>query len=91
MVFEFLENEFKRLVLERKKNEKNLLANCIKVSIKHLLKLEPRKTITLVQNCVPDIQEELIYALNDDPELQLEYLEKVMKDGELAQMKARLS
>ena len=81
LVFEFLENEFKRLVLERKKSEKGLLASCIKASIKHLLKLEPRKTITLVQNCVPEIQEELITALDDDPELQLEYLEKVMRDG----------
>ena len=39
LLFEFLENSFKRLVLERKKNEKNILANCIKKEIKYMVKL----------------------------------------------------
>lgn len=36
--------------------------------------LEPHRTKILVQNYVPEIQEELIAALSDDEFLQLEYL-----------------
>lgn len=39
LLFEFLENSFKRLVLEKRKNEKMILANCIKKEIKYMVKL----------------------------------------------------
>jgi hypothetical protein len=64
--FQFLENSFKRLVLERKKEQKNILANCIKKEIKYMVSLDPQKIKVLVQNYVPEIQEELINALGDD-------------------------
>ena len=36
-----------------------------------MVKLDPQKIKVLVQNYVPEIQEELISALGDDEELQL--------------------
>lgn len=66
LLFEFLENSFKRLVLERKREQKNILANCIKKEIKYMVSLDPQKIKVLVQNYVPEIQEELINALGDD-------------------------
>ena len=39
LLFEFLENSFKRLVLEKRKNEKMVLANCIKKDIKYMVQL----------------------------------------------------
>jgi hypothetical protein len=74
LLFEFLENSFKRLVLEKRREQKNALANCIKNQIKYMVGLEPQRTKILVQNYVPEIQEELIAALSDDEFLQLEYL-----------------
>ena len=57
LLFEFLENSFKRLVLEKRRNEKVLLANCIKKDIKYMVKLAPQQIKVLVQNYVPEIQE----------------------------------
>lgn len=74
LLFEFLENSFKRLVLEKRRDQKIQLANCIKSQIKYMVSLEPQRTKVLVQNYVPEIQEELIAALGDDEFLQLEYL-----------------
>lgn len=91
LLFEFLENSFKRLVLEKRKDQKMALANCIKSHIKYMVSLEPQSTKVLVQNFVPEIQEELIAALSDDEELQLEYLEGIINDDERAQMKMKLS
>lgn len=91
LLFEFLENSFKRLVLEKRKDQKMALANCIKSHIKYMVGLEPQSTKVLVQNFVPEIQEELIAALSDDEELQLEYLEGIINDDERAQMKMKLS
>lgn len=42
--------------------------------------LDPQKIKVLVQNYVPEIQEELIHALSDDEYLQLEYLEGIIND-----------
>ena len=53
--------------------------------------LEPHRTKILVQNYVPEIQEELIAALADDEFLQLEYLEGIINDDERTQMKLKLS
>jgi len=39
-----------------------------------MVSLQPQRTKILVQNFVPEIQEELIAALSDDEFLQLEYL-----------------
>jgi hypothetical protein len=91
LLFEFLENSFKRLVLEKRRNEKVLLANCIKKDIKYMVKLAPQQIKVLVQNYVPEIQEELIWALGDDEYLQLEYLEGIINDDERTQMKNKLS
>lgn len=91
LLFEFLENSFKRLVLERRKDQKVALANCIKSQIKYMVGLEPHRTKILVQNYVPEIQEELIAALADDEFLQLEYLEGIINDDERTQMKLKLS
>ena len=80
LLFEFLESSFRRLVLERRKDQKTALANCIKNQIKYMVGLEPHRTKILVQNYVPEIQEELIAALSDDEFLQLEYLEGIIND-----------
>jgi hypothetical protein len=48
-----------------------MLANCIKKEIKYMVMLNPQKTKLIVQNYVPEMQEELIRALQDDPDLQL--------------------
>ena len=53
-------------MLERKKEQKNILANCIKKEIKYMVSLDPQKIKVLVQNYVPEIQEDLINALGDD-------------------------
>ncbi len=74
LLFEFLENSFKRLILEKRKDQKVILANCIKSHIKYMVGLEPHRTKILVQNYVPEIQEQLIAALADDEFLQLEFL-----------------
>lgn len=39
LLFEFLENSFKRLVLEKRKDQKMALANCIKSHIKYMVSL----------------------------------------------------
>ena len=39
-----------------------------------MVKLDSQKIKVLVQNYVPEIQEELIVALGDDEFLQLDYL-----------------
>ena len=54
------------MVLEKRKNEKIILANCIKKEIKYMVQLNSTQTKVLVQNYVPEIQEELIRALGDD-------------------------
>jgi hypothetical protein len=53
LLFEFLENSFKRLVLEKRREHKNVLANCIKTQIKYMVGLDPQRTKVLVQNYVP--------------------------------------
>ena len=53
--------------------------------------LDPQKIKVLVQNYVPEIQQELIHALSDDEYLQLEYLQGIINDDERTQMKSKLS
>ena len=74
LVFEFLENSFKRLNLEKRKDDKKRLASCITNSIKWMVNLDPHKTISIIQNFIQDVQEQLIDALKDDELLQLGFL-----------------
>ncbi len=91
LVFEFLENSFKRLTLEKKKEEKKVLAGCILKEIRQLVKLNSEKTKSIIQVYIPELQEELVNALNDNEELQLKYLEGIINDEDLVSMKNKLS
>ena len=66
LVFEFLENSFKRLNLEKRKDDKKKLANVITQNIKWMVNLDPHKTIGIIQNFIQEVQEQLIEALRDD-------------------------
>ena len=65
LIFEFLQNSFKKLVLEKKKEEKKTLAKCITQEIKWMVELNPKKTKNLVDVYIPEIQQQLIDALGD--------------------------
>ena len=71
--------------------EKKKLASCITEQIKWMVNLDPRKTMSLVQVYIPEVQEELIFALKSDEDLQLQFLEGIVEDENLVQMKNNLS
>lgn len=91
LVFEFLENSFKRLNLEKRKEDKRKLASCITHNIKWMVSLDPHKTINIIQNFIQDVQEQLIDALSDDESLQMEFLQNIITNENLTQMKDRLT
>lgn len=53
--------------------------------------MHPRKTKSLIQNYIPEIHEELIEALKDDEELQLDYLNDIINDEYNPNLKQSLS
>lgn len=52
LIFEFLENAFKRLNLSKRKEDKKKLAGSITKEIKWLVFLNPHKTISIIQNYI---------------------------------------
>ena len=60
-------------------------------NIKWMVNLDPHKTISIIQNFIQDVQEQLIDALKDDEKLQLEFLEGIITNENLVQMKDKLS
>lgn len=56
-----------------------------------MVNLDPHKTINIIQNYIQDVQEQLIDALKDDEELQLGFLEGIINNENLIQMKDRLT
>lgn len=58
--------------------EKKKLASCITEQIKWMVNLDPRKTMSLVQVYIPEVQEDLIFALKSDEDLQLQFLEGIV-------------
>lgn len=45
-----------------------------------MVNLDPHKTITIIQNFIQDVQEQLIDALKDDEALQLGFLESIINN-----------
>lgn len=68
-----------------------MLSSSIKSQIKSLVLLNPRKTKSLIQSYIPEIHEELIEALKDDEELQLDYLNDIVNDEYNPNLKQSLS
>lgn len=52
LVFEFLENSFKRLILEKRKEDKGKLARCITQNIEWIVELDPQATIKIIQSFI---------------------------------------
>jgi phenylpyruvate tautomerase PptA (4-oxalocrotonate tautomerase family) len=52
------------LILEKKKTDKNKLAQSITQNIVWIVELNPQSTISIIQNYIQEIQDNLIEALS---------------------------
>jgi hypothetical protein len=60
LIFEFLENALKKLTTEGRKSDKQKLTKSIAKYIEWMVELNPQNTIWIIQNFLPDLQNNLI-------------------------------
>jgi len=77
-IFVFLENSFKSFQLSKKKSEIQTFASALSDYVSVLIQLDPKMSRNLIQTYMPEQQEQLIFALGADKQLQLDYLKSII-------------